>query len=171
MKELIADYKIRRYCKRLANEISADHHTNGQSEEIVLLGVMNGAMPFLVDLSRLIDPKIPVIIDTVKCSSYTGMFTKSKVKMSKAPDNDLSYKTVIIVEDIVDTGDTMTFLVNKLNSKYNRIDLKVCSLLKRRDCRFRVDYLGRIVDEGLWLIGYGLDDDGFKRNLKSIFIK
>lgn len=172
MEKVIDRKQIRKYAKKVASEISEAHYNDQLywKKPIVLLGVLNGALPFLVDIMREIDTNIPLNIDTVKISSYNGVFTKGKCKMQKMPTGDLSNCTVIIVEDIVDSGETMEFLVKKLRKKYKNIRIKTCSLLKRSNCTFHVDYLGRVIADDWWVVGNGLDDaDGTKRNLKDIF--
>lgn len=172
MKKVIDRKQIKKYAEKVASEISEHHRLDAAywEQPIVLLGVLNGALPFLVDVMREIDEDIPVHIDTVKVSSYNGIFTRGKSKMQKMPSTDLTNRTVIIVEDIVDTGETMDFLTKKLKKRYKNIRIRTCSLLKRSNCDYRIDYLGRVIPEDWWVVGNGLDDaDGTKRNLKNIF--
>jgi len=171
MKLLISEHKIKGCCKRIAREISQTYRTSkNEINGVVLIGIANGVLPFLVDMSREIAADVPVEIDLVHCSSYTGMFKKGKVKFSKLPSTDLTNKLVIIVDDIVDSGDTMTAVSHKL-LKFKPKAIQTCCLLKRKSCKSYLHYLGRVVDDGLWVIGYGLDDDGLKRNMKQIYIK
>jgi hypoxanthine phosphoribosyltransferase len=170
MKKLISQIRIKNYCKKIAAAIEEDYVVT-HNRPLVLVGVMNGGLPFLVGLGQQFDSDLDIVIDTVQCGSYTGIFQKGKFKITKMPDNDLSNSFIVIVDDIVDTGETMTKLVKTFQSKYPNSIIKTCSLLKRANTDYHVDYIGRPIKEGLWLVGFGLDDNGIKRNLKDIYVK
>lgn len=171
MEILIPEYKIRRYCKRIAKEIRQEWINNSiDYDGIVLVGILNGAMPFLTDLSRYIHNEIPVEIDTISCSSYTGIFMKSKIKFHKAPTSNLENKLVIIVDDIADTGDTLIAVQERISREFPT-QIQTCCLLKRKSCKLDITYLGKVIEENLWVVGYGLDDNQLKRNLRDIYVK
>lgn len=153
------------FAKKVAGQIEDDFIDS--DNPIVLLGVLNGAMPFLNDVMMNIS-KVPVEIDTIRFKSYYGIFTKGKKKFTKDPELNLSNRTVILVEDIVDTGDTINMITKRLKKRYKGIDIKVCSLFKRHECPTHVDYLGRIVPKDLWLYGYGMDNDELDRNIPIV---
>lgn len=169
-KQFASKKQINKYVEKCADDIMFKYQHYPHTNPIVLLGVLNGALPFLTDLSMRISG-IPLMIDTVKCSSYTGIFTKSKVKVTKKPDLDLNNKTIIIVEDIVDSGDTINELIKFIYKNYKNTRVEVCALFKRETLSFRLQYVGRVVPQGVWLYGYGMDNDQLDRNLPRVMIK
>jgi len=176
MKKLIGNHKIKKHAKNVAAAIEKDYtirslHKGKYNRPLVLVGVMNGALPFLMEVAQNIPEDISVVLDTVKCGSYTGMFKKGKFKLTKMPDNNLSGCHVVILDDIIDTGETMIELVKRFEKKYKDCLVQTGALLKREGTAFRANYLGQQVRKGLWLVGYGLDDNGAKRNYKDIYVK
>lgn len=149
----------------LAENISSDY----RDRDLVLIGALKGAFIFLSDLVRRIT--VPVKIDFVGVSSYADQSSSSgKIRLTKSVDMDIEGKDVLIVEDIVDTGLTLVYLIDYLNTlKPNSI--KVCALIDKRERRktsVAVDYAGLSVDEG-FLVGYGLDYAENYRNLPGIY--
>ena len=106
-KLILSEDEIVRVCTRLAEEIDQKIAENDNGVP-VMLGVMNGALPFLYELVKHL--KQPVEIDTIKASSYNGTETTGDVVVSKEPDIDLQGRDVYIIEDIIDTGITMHYL-------------------------------------------------------------
>jgi len=133
----------------------------------VFVCVLNGAYKFFTDLVSEYTGLCE--IDFIKAKSYTGKDNSSGVKIKSDIEVDLVGKNLYIIDDIIDTGNTMKELVIHFNQKSpNRIS--VVSLLKRRSGDHPIDLYGfEIEDE--WVIGYGLDDNGLKRNLNSIYEK
>ena len=152
--------------RELAKQISADY--NGK--EPVMVGILKGAIFFMADLVRAMT--IPSKIDFIRASSYgSGMSTSGKIKITKDVEIPLEEKPVILVEDIVDTGLTLSFIFNMLQ-KRNPQSLKICALidkLERREVDIHVDYCGFRVEEG-FLIGCGLDYNEEHRHLPDIYI-
>ncbi|MDI9506471.1 MAG: hypoxanthine phosphoribosyltransferase [Clostridiales bacterium] len=152
-KVLYTEEQIRRRVRELGEMISRDF----EDEEVVLVGILKGAVVFFADLMREI--KLPVAIDFMAISSY-GSATKTSgvVRILKDLDKDITDKNVIIVEDIVDSGMSLSFLKENLRSRGAKT-LKICVLLdkpERRRCPIEVDYCGfQIPDE--FVVGYGLD--------------
>lgn len=152
-KVLYTEEQIRRRVRELGEMISRDFG----DEEVVLVGILKGAVVFFADLMREI--KLPVAIDFMAISSY-GSATKTSgvVRILKDLDKDITDKNVIIVEDIVDSGMSLSFLKENLRSRGAKT-LKICVLLdkpERRRCPIEVDYCGfQIPDE--FVVGYGLD--------------
>lgn len=152
-KVLLTEEQIRRRVRELGEMISRDF----EDEEVVLVGILKGAVVFFADLMREI--KLPVAIDFMAVSSY-GSATKTSgvVRILKDLDKDITGKNVIIVEDIVDSGMSLSFLKEYLRSRGAKT-LKICVLLdkpERRRCPIEVDYCGfQIPDE--FVVGYGLD--------------
>lgn len=163
-KQLLSKHAINRAADKCANQI--DNLAYCQNKDVVLIGILNGAIPFMSSVMQRINS--PIIIDTIRCKSYNGIFNKTKVKMTKKPEVDLSNKTVVLIDDIVDTGDTIRFIQSYIINKYTNVDIKICSLLKRQDCDIYIDYLGRVIPKGMWVYGYGMDNDQFDRNLQKV---
>lgn len=151
--------------KLLADSINRDF----AGEELLVVGVLKGAWIFMADLVKYID--LPMEISFISVSSYSGARTTSSgvVRLLCDVDRPVERKNVIVVEDIIDTGLTINYL-KKLLSVRNPNSLKICSLLdkpSRRLADINPDYCGfSIPDE--FVVGYGLDYNGYYRNLKDI---
>jgi hypoxanthine phosphoribosyltransferase len=132
--------------------------------------VLKGAFVFLADLIRALT--IPVRVDFIACSSY-GTSTESSgvVKILKDLDYPVDNKHILLVEDIVDTGLTLSYIVSILKERHP-LSLKICALLdkpERRVAPVELDYLGFIIPNE-FVVGYGLDFNGHFRNLPFIGI-
>jgi hypoxanthine phosphoribosyltransferase len=162
---VLSKEKIAESIKIIADTISADYKENPP----VLIGALKGSFIFLSDLARAIS--IPVQIGFVGVSSYgSGTTSSGTIKVTKELDTDISGKPVIIVEDIVDSGLTLEFIVKYLND-YNPESIKVCTFInktERRKVDVNVDYICNTIAEG-FLIGYGLDYDEEYRNLPALY--
>ena len=150
--------------KELGSQISRDY----QNSPPVLVGILKGALPFLADLMRSIT--IPIVYDLMAVSSY-GASTKSTgtVRIVKDLDLEIENRDVIIVEDIVDTGLTLQYLVEILRSRQPK-SLKVCTLLdkpSRRQTEIHPDYNGFEIPD-VFVVGFGLDYAEKYRNLSYI---
>lgn len=166
LKILISEEEIRQRVKELGTEITEDY----KNRDLMIIGVLKGCMVFLSDLVREI--KLPLIMDFMVVSSY-GSSTKSSgvVRIIKDLEQDIMDKDVLIIEDIVDSGLTLSYLIEILKSRNPR-SVKVCSLLdkpERRKSSVSIDYTGyRIPDE--FVVGYGLDFDEVYRNLPYVCV-
>jgi len=164
MKVLIDEQKIENRVAELGAQIAADYN----DKNLVVIGILKGAVLFMADLIKKID--IPLSIDFMAVSSY-GKSTRSSgiVRILKDLDEEIEGKDVLIVEDIVDTGLTLKFLAENILSR-NPKSLRVCCLLdkpSRRKVAVSVDYVGfEIPDE--FVVGYGLDYDQKHRNMPFI---
>jgi hypoxanthine phosphoribosyltransferase len=149
--------------KELAAMINRDY----KGQEIVIVGVLNGSFIFCADLIREIT--IPMQIEFISLSSYEGSESCGEVTFRMDVKQSLVGKNVILIEDIVDTGLTISFLLKHMQLK-NLKSLKLCSLLLKR-ARLKVevpiDYLGFDIEDK-FVIGYGLDYDGRYRELPYI---
>ena len=149
----------------LAEKISADY----RNRELVLVGVLKGAFVFLADLIRHLT--IDVKIDFVRLSSYGMNSSRSgEIRLTKELEVDIRDKDVLIVEDIVDTGHSLTFLVDHLNS-FKPQTVKICTMIDKRERReigIPIDYAACVVEKG-YLVGYGLDYAEIYRNLPAIY--
>jgi hypoxanthine phosphoribosyltransferase len=150
--------------RRLADEISRDY----SGKELLLVVVLNGAFIFAADLVRMLS--FPVEIDFVTLKSYSGMESCGRVMISRDLDIEAKGKHLLVVEDIIDTGITLEFLLNHLAGKYPD-SLKVCTMIDKRGRRrndITVDYAGIACESG-FLVGYGLDFNEKFRELDAIY--
>lgn len=147
----------------LASKINADF----QGEKVTFVAILNGAFMFAADLLKHI--KLDCEITFVKVSSYKGTSTTGRVDELIGLNASLSNKTVVILEDIVDTGITMD-KIHKLIELHEPKSLKVCTLLYKKEVhqgRVNPDYVGFEI-ENKFVVGYGLDYDELGRNLSEI---
>ena len=163
IKEFISKSSIERRVSELAEQINRDY----QDQEIVLVCVLNGSFIFCADLIRSI--KIPVQVEMVSLSSYEGTESTGRIQFHLDIKQSMEGKNIIIVEDIIDTGLTISFLIKHMTIK-NPKSLKLCSLLLKRahlKVDVIVDYLGFDIEDK-FVIGYGLDFNGRYRELPYI---
>ena len=165
MRRVLTERQIQKRVKELAGEISRDY----AGKELILVGVMRGATMFLMDLCRHIT--VPVSYDFIAVSSY-GAATKSSgvVRIIKDLDESVESKHVLIVEDIIDSGLTLHYIVNNLRSR-NVASLRACTLLDRpyrREAQVEIQYNGFTINDD-FVVGYGLDFNQKYRNLKDIY--
>lgn len=162
---LIPDLKIKKRVEELGRIITEDY----KGKNLLLVSVLKGGVIFLVDLIKKID--LPVSIDFMGISTYgisespTGV-----VRITKDLDESIEDKDVIIIEDIIDTGLTISYLIRNLKARYPK-SLEVCTLLDRdtrRIAEIKVKYIGFKIGEE-YLVGYGLDYKQKFRNLESIY--
>ncbi|MEN6413366.1 MAG: hypoxanthine phosphoribosyltransferase [Veillonellales bacterium] len=165
-KVLISEEDLAARIKAMGKEITADY----AGKEILMVGVLRGAVIFMSDLARAI--KVPVAIDFMAVSSY-GVSTSSSgvVRILKDLDEELEGKHLLIVEDIIDSGLTLKYLFENLKSRHPA-SVKICTLLnkpERRQADVTIDYNGFIVPDE-FVVGYGLDYAEKYRNLPFIGI-
>ena len=151
-----------------AKEIGARITEEFQGEEIVMVGILRGAVLWMADLIKCVD--LDMTIDFMAVSSY-GAATKTSgvVRINKDLETDIDGKSVIIVEDIVDSGVTLNYLKGYFQSRGAKT-IRVCALLDKpagRRVDIDVDYIGFTVDDR-FIVGYGLDYDQKYRNLPYI---
>ena len=161
---LITEEQIREKAAEIGRQISEDY----AGEEIVMVGILRGAVPWMADVMKRVT--LDMTIDFMACSSY-GAATKSSgvVKINKDLDTDIEGKHVIIMEDIVDSGVTLNYLEGYLRSR-GAASIKLCALLDKPEGRrvdIKADYVGFTVDDR-FIVGYGLDYDQKYRNLPYI---
>ncbi|MFD2202388.1 hypoxanthine phosphoribosyltransferase [Shivajiella indica] len=134
----------------------------------IIIGVLNGAFMFLSDLARQIS--IPAEITFIKISSYSGEKSTGKVKSLIGLETKLEGRNVIVVEDIVDTGLSMSQLIQQLKEN-NPASISLATLLYKPEAiqyKLHLDYIGFEIPNK-FVVGYGLDYDGFGRNLREIY--
>jgi hypoxanthine phosphoribosyltransferase len=163
-RKFISSEKIQERISFLAEKIKSE--MNGS--EPVFVPVLNGAFFFASDLIRMAG--INCEISFVRISSYAGTQSTGTIKNIMGVSPEIGGKKIILVEDIVDTGETLVYLLNEF-SKHNPSEIKVASLLLKPTALkhdVTIDYLGFEVPND-FVIGYGLDYDGLGRNLNDIY--
>ncbi|MCR5034006.1 MAG: hypoxanthine phosphoribosyltransferase [Clostridia bacterium] len=161
---LITEEQIREKAAEIGKQISEDY----AGKEIILVGILRGAVPWMAEIMKRIT--LDMTIDFMAVSSY-GAATKSSgvVKINKDLETDIEGKDLIIVEDIVDSGVTLNYLEGYLKSR-GAASVKLCSLLDKPEGRrvdIKADYVGFTVDDR-FIVGYGLDYAQKYRNLPYI---
>jgi hypoxanthine phosphoribosyltransferase len=160
----IPAFEIEKVVQQMADRINTDF----EGKNPLFLAVLNGSFVFAADLLRKIS--IPCNISFVKFSSYAGTSTTAEVKELIGLSENIKGRHVIIVEDIIDTGLTMDLILTNL-SKLNPAGLKIACFCHKPEAfrkSFKIDYIGMSIPDK-FIVGYGLDYDGFGRNLPDIY--
>jgi hypoxanthine phosphoribosyltransferase len=163
-KEYISSEEIQKRIKEMGAEISKDL----KGKNPIFIGVMNGSFRFASDLFSHID--LDCSIDFVKLSSYRGTSSSGQISEGAVLKSDITDKTVVILEDIVDTGNTLEFLMTRF-SQLNAREVRIASLLFKPGAYLgsvELDYVGFAIPN-LFVVGYGLDYDEMGRNLNEIY--
>ena len=161
---LIAAADIQQRITELAKAIENDYK---ESEELVCIGVLKGAVFFMVELLKQIH--LPVAVDFFQTSSYRGHHSPGEVRIRKDIEILIRDKDVLLIEDIIDTGYTLRTILDLFRFRGAR-SVRLCSLLdkpSKRRVEVRVDYVGFEIEDQ-FVVGYGLDDDERWRNLDYI---
>ena len=161
---LISELEISRQIKKIGKKISNDYKTR----DLVLIGILKGSFIFLSDLTRQIS--IDHEIDLIGAASYKGTSSTGQIVFTKQPDLELENRDILLVEDIVDTGNTLLKIVEFVQL-LNPRSIKICSLIdkhERREVQIKVDYSCFLLDKG-FIVGYGLDYNEKYRNLPAIY--
>ena len=162
---LVSEVQITEAIARLSSEISRDYDLSS----LVLVGVMDGAVPFLADLMRTFQQS--VIVTTARIRSYHGT-TGGQLIIDSLPLRDrIENRHVLIVEDILDSGATCELLTRRL-MEMGALSVKICAVLdkpSRRIHNVKADYFGFEIPD-TFVVGYGLDYDGKYRNLRNVHV-
>ena len=160
---LISEEEVQAKIAEVAAQIDKDY----AGEDVVVISILKGAVFFTVDLVKKM--KTPIELEMVQISSYQGTESTGKINFKKDLDGSIEGRDVLIVEDIIDTGRTLKYLKEYLeNKKANSV--KICTLLnkpERREVEVNVDYIGFDIPNK-FVLGYGLDYEGYYRNLPYI---
>jgi hypoxanthine phosphoribosyltransferase len=150
----------------LAEQISHDY----EGKELLIVGILNGAFVFMADLIRRLD--VPCRVDFVRLASYgCGSVSSGDVRITKDLETPIAGRDVLIVEDIVDSGLTLSRLMEILRER-QPASLRVCALLDKRERRrvpFAADYVGFVIADR-FVVGYGLDYDEKFRFLPDVCV-
>lgn len=150
--------------KKIAERINADY----AGKNPLFIAILNGSFMFASDLFK--EVSIPAEISFIKLASYKGTKSTGSVVTAIGLEADLYDRDIIIVEDIIDTGKTFHEFLPQIRHQQPK-SLKICSLLHKKDATvypIDIDYLGFVIPN-LFVVGYGLDYNGFGRNLKEIY--
>lgn len=160
----IDEQAIKQKIQNLADQINADY----AQKNLLILVVLNGSFLFAADLVRLLN--VDLEIDFIRVKSYEGTQSTGKMELLADVKSNIQTKSVLIIEDIVDTGKTASWLLNYLRSK-QAVELEICSLILKPDALkepVNIKYVG-FETSNEFLLGYGLDYDGKGRHLKQIY--
>lgn len=162
---LISEEEVDRRTAEIGAQISKDY----AGKEVHLIGILKGSIFFMCELAKRID--VPVTLDFMSVSSYgSGTVSSGRVRIVKDLDESVEGKDIIIVEDIIDTGRTLSYLIDMFKNR-GPASLKLCTLLDKPDRRVvqdvNVDYCGFTIPDK-FVVGYGLDHDQKYRNLPYI---
>ena len=165
MKIIISAEMIAERVKAIGQEISAE-----QPRDLLVVGILNGAFIFTADLVRAIST--PVEVDFIRVASYGDNTSPSgEIKLTKDLDLSVQGKDILLVEDIVDTGNTIAWLREHLRNR-GAASIKLCALIdkkERREQEVEIDYCGFQVQSG-FLVGYGLDHAEQHRHLPHVYV-
>ena len=163
MKELVREEDILKKVKDIGKQINADY----EGKNPIIVGVLKGAFVFLADLLREIE--IPIEVDFLSISSYDGRESSGVVRITHDLSLNIKDREVILVEDIIDTGRTVNYIIENLNTRKPK-SLAVCALLNKEEDRIvevPLSYVGFTIP-GVFVVGYGLDFSNKYRNLRYI---
>lgn len=164
--------QIQRRVRELGAQISEDYKNGAKRDPygrpLLVVGLLKGALPFMADLIRAMD--IPLHYDFMAVSSYRNGTSPGEVRILKDLDCAIGRRDVLIVEDIVDTGHTLRHILRSLQAR-EPASIRICALLDkphRREVEVPVDYVGFVLPENVFVVGYGLDYAELYRNLPFI---
>jgi hypoxanthine phosphoribosyltransferase len=163
-REMLTEKAIQQRIDGLARQLNSDL----AGKDVVFLGILNGAFLFAADLFRRID--FQARISFVKLASYEGTSSSGSIKELIGWNEDIKNKTIVVVEDIVDTGNTLERIVDELVIR-KALEVRIAALLFKPGAYtkdIRLDYIGFEIPDD-FVVGYGLDYDGFGRNLPSVY--
>lgn len=169
MQEIILTREqIQNICKDIASKLS-----NQLKEEQVpvFVGVMKGGLNFTMDLIKEVN--IPIITDFIQISSYDGTSSTGIVKLKKDLTYSVKNRTVVLVDDVVDTGYSMQYLKHYLTEKYQPKQIIIVTLIDKQSIRkveVKIDYCGMVLKENKFLVGYGLDYKELNRNIPYVYV-
>jgi hypoxanthine phosphoribosyltransferase len=163
-REFLTEKAIQKRIEELSKQVNKDL----SGREVVFLGILNGAFLFAADLFRRID--FPARISFIKLASYEGTSSSGSIKELIGWNEDIKNKTIVVIEDIVDTGNTLERIVAELVIR-KVAEIRIAAMLFKPAAYTKdipLDYIGFEIPND-FVVGYGLDYDGFGRNLPSVY--
>ncbi|MEL7638812.1 MAG: hypoxanthine phosphoribosyltransferase [Solidesulfovibrio sp.] len=165
LREVFGEAAVAARVAELGREVSAHYAGAG---EVVMVGVLKGALPFMADLLRALS--FCPVLDFVRLASYGAGTSPGELRFPMDLETDIAGRHVLVVEDIVDTGRSLAYLLDRL-AKRNPASLKVCALLDkayRREVDVAVDFVG-FAAPPVFLVGYGMDVGERLRRLRGVY--
>ncbi len=163
-REFLTEETIQQRIDELARQVNSDL----AGKEVVFLGILNGAFLFAADLFRRIN--FSARISFIKLASYQGTASSGTIKELIGWNEDIKNKTIVVIEDIVDTGNTLERIVDELVIR-KAAGIRIAAMLYKPEAytkQIPLDYIGFEIPNN-FVVGYGLDYDGFGRNLPSVY--
>lgn len=164
---LVSEEEIEQAVDRIVSEIERDYKDSGK--KVLLVGILKGSVVFMADIMKKLN--IPAETDYMKVSSYGSGTTSGEITLSLAlGKKDVSGYSIIVIEDILDTGNTLSWLLGYLKNEMNAKEVKLCVLFNKPDRRKKeiaIDYEGFVIPDE-FIVGYGLDYDEMYRNLPYV---
>lgn len=160
----ISDVQIREAVTKMASRLN----TELAGKDVIFMGILNGSFMFAADLFKKIT--LDCRITFVKVASYQGTVSSGVVKSLIGINENIKGKVVIILEDIIDTGETLENIISQLKG-YEPSEIRIATFLFKPDAfkkKYKIDYIGIEIPND-FIVGYGLDYDGFGRNLPEIY--
>ena len=162
---LIGKKTLKKRIKQLAEQITKDY----EGEKVTFMCILKGSLYFFADLTRRVD--LDTELEFIRISTYQGQESTREPQMKLYPDNPVTGKNVVVVEDIIDTGITLDYLLKELKEQHPK-SLKLCTLLDKPERRevenVNVDYVGFKIPNR-FVIGFGLDLDEQYRTLNKVY--
>lgn len=164
---LVSEKDIEQAVDRIVSEIERDYKDSGK--KLLLVGILKGSVVFMADIMKKLN--IPAETDYMKVSSYGSGTTSGEINLSLSlSKKDVSDYSIIVIEDILDTGNTLSWLLGYLKNEMNAKEVKLCVLFNKPDRRKKeiaIDYEGFVIPDE-FIVGYGLDYDELYRNLPYV---
>ena len=169
LRELFTAAQVHRRVEELAANVAVDYCDKAP----VVIGILNGAAPFMMDLLRLLPPALAAHLqyDFVDATSYTGTASTGRVELTRQLSVDITSRPVLIVDGIVDSGRTLDAVLHRVREQHPS-EIHTCTLLDkpaRRQLDVLLDYRGFEIED-LFVVGYGMDLDGAFRGLRHIAV-
>ncbi len=167
---LIDEVDLKNRISELGKDITDYYKNQAEQKELIIVCILRGGFVFVADLSRQI--KLPLTVDFMDVSSYEGTTSTGSVRIIKDLEENIADKHVLLIEDIIDTGRTISHIANILETR-NPASIKVCTLLNKPERRVKkhieIDWNGFDIPDK-FVVGYGLDYNQRYRNVPYIFV-
>lgn len=169
MKKLLSEAQIEKIITKLGNQIN--NEIKDDPKVPLFIGVMKGSLNFMMDLIKKIT--CPIYTDYIQISSYRGNKTSGSIVLSKDISRDCEGRTIVLIEDIIDTGLSMHFLIKHIQATQHPSRIIVVALFDKVEARkvnVKIDHSGYVLKGNDYLLGYGLDYNELCRNVPYVYI-